>query len=92
MDLFYPQLFVDYKFIINYNVYMHNKKPVDKIPKYLLAERKRLMWICAAQGYSRADIARIFRMDKGMVTRIFTDYVKEYKEFILDGRTQSSIK
>jgi transposase len=64
---------------------MTNKQPVDnaKLKPYLSEERKRLILLSAKQGLNFSDIARIFRIDKSIVTRIISANIEEYKRVMI---------
>ena len=62
------------------------KKNVDNVEfrsrKYLVEARARLMFAAAAEGYNFSDIAMMFRIDKSIVSRLFSERMEEYKAFI----------
>jgi len=64
---------------------MTNKQPVDntKLKPYLVEERKRLILLSAKQGLNFSDIARIFRIDKSIVTRTISANIEEYKQVMI---------
>lgn len=45
-------------------------KAVDKIEKYIKEKRNELIWALALQGYTGAQIGRIFNRDRSTVLRI----------------------
>ena len=64
---------------------MTNKHPVDnaKLKPYLVEERKRLILLSAKQGLNFSDIARIFRINKSIVTRTISANIEEYKQIMI---------
>lgn len=66
---------------------MTNKTPVDntKLKPYLAEERKRLILLSAKQGLNFSDIARIFRIDKSIVTRTISANIEEYKQIMISS-------
>jgi len=65
---------------------MTTTKGVDNIrnKKYLLDERKRLIFISLAHGFSFADVARVFRVDRSVITNIMKVNMSEYKAFLTE--------
>jgi hypothetical protein len=67
---------------------MTTKNPVDNTSisirnkPYLIEERKRLIFISLAHGFTFADVARVFRVDRSVITNIMKTNMEEYKSFL----------
>ena len=69
---------------------MTNKQPVDikpvKLKPYLVKVRAQLILVAANEGLNFSDVARIFRIDKSVVTRTISDNVEDFKRLAINIR------
>ncbi len=61
---------------------MTNNTTGDKLKPYLIKERTRLILSSLRQGFTLADIARIFKIDRSMITRIIS---KESNKIVISS-------
>lgn len=68
---------------------MTNNNPVDskstKLKPYLVKVRKELILVAANEGLSFADVARIFKIDRSIVTRIISDNIEDFKKLAINN-------
>lgn len=68
---------------------MTNKHPVDskntKLKPYLVKVRTQLILVAANEGLNFADVARIFKVDRSVVTRIVADNMEDFKKLAINN-------
>lgn len=68
---------------------MTNKQPVEnkntKLKPYLVKVRTQLILVAANEGLNFADVARIFKVDRSVVTRIVADNMEDFKKLAINN-------
>lgn len=67
---------------------MNNNTGVDnttaKLKPYLVKVRSMLILVAANEGLNFSDIARIFRIDKSVITRTISDNMEDFKKLAIN--------